>query len=234
MENMPKSHYDCLEYPKTCAPNDFWGQVRRTVNGKPLPDEQINMIFSMVRENLQFQPDDVVLDLGCGNGALAVDFFDDIQEYLGVDMSPYLVEVGEKNFQRAPTHTFRLETANDYCVSESAPERFTKVLWYGAFAYFSVDEVRELFLTLRQRFSSVERVFIGTIPETCRAKDFFKDNTMLPLDDHTTAIGRWWSREEVARLAEECGWNVTVIEMPDGFFQSHYRFNVVLTPKGQA
>ena len=32
------------EHPKTCDPEDFWGQVKRTVNGKPIPQAQIDMI----------------------------------------------------------------------------------------------------------------------------------------------------------------------------------------------
>ena len=37
--NFPK--WDYKEYPKTLPPDDFWGQVRRTVMGKPISESEI-------------------------------------------------------------------------------------------------------------------------------------------------------------------------------------------------
>ena len=38
---MEKKDYIHKEYPKTCDPNDFFGQVKRTVNGQPISEEEI-------------------------------------------------------------------------------------------------------------------------------------------------------------------------------------------------
>jgi len=229
--SMPQSHYDYLEHPKTCDPEDLWGQVRRTVNGKPISEEQLELIFSMVRTALHFEKADTLLDLACGNGALASYFFDEIHEYLGVDMSPYLIEVAKKNFENTPRYSFLENSINPYSTEEKLPERFTKILLYGAVAYLSKDELRELLTTLRTRFTHVSRFFIGTIPDRDCAKAFFQERPMLPLDDHTTAIGLWWTRHEFQTLCEDCGWTTQLVDMPQDFFQSHYRFNAVLTPK---
>ena len=72
----PKSDYFHKEYPKTLDPDDLWGQVRRTVNGKPVSDAQIALIVAAIRDGLQFSKEDVVLDLACGNGALSSYFFE--------------------------------------------------------------------------------------------------------------------------------------------------------------
>ena len=40
------------EHAKSCAPDDFWSQVKRTVAGKPVDDAQIDMIVEGVRNGL--------------------------------------------------------------------------------------------------------------------------------------------------------------------------------------
>jgi len=35
--------FDYKEYPKTLDPDDVWGQVRRTVNGKPVSEDQASV-----------------------------------------------------------------------------------------------------------------------------------------------------------------------------------------------
>jgi hypothetical protein len=228
--------YDCLEHPKTCAPDDFWGQVRRTVNGKPISREQLAMIFAMIREGLGFRRDDVLLDICCGNGALGKNFFDEIKSYLGVDLSPCLIEIAEKNFVRRPTHTFHCREFKAFCETEEAPARFTKALWYGAFAYFSRPDVAAILRLLCDRFSGIRALFIGAVPDKDKAEDFLKDRAgggELDLDDHTSAIGRWYARHELLQLLEESGWHGRVESMPESFYQSHYRFNVVCTRRDE-
>ena len=68
--NTPDKFSFYKEHPKTCEPDDFWGQVMRTVNGKPVGEEQIQMIIDSVISTLEITESDVLLDLCCGNGAL--------------------------------------------------------------------------------------------------------------------------------------------------------------------
>jgi hypothetical protein len=84
---------DFKEYPKTLAPTDFWGQVKRTVNGQAVSEEQIQMILALIRRELQLDKDDRLLDLACGNGALSQYLFADCREFLGVDFSEVLIDV---------------------------------------------------------------------------------------------------------------------------------------------
>src|SRR5687768_4849570 len=112
------------EYPKSVAPDDFWGQVRRTVNGKPVSQEHIDMIVAGIRAGLQLQPKDCLLDLACGNGALSRYFFSECAGFLGVDFSEYLISVAQKNFAR-PDYEFTVADVAAYTRSEPHPERFT-------------------------------------------------------------------------------------------------------------
>ena len=228
---MGQAWHDYLERPKTCASDDFWDQVRRTVNGKPLQQEQLDLIFCMIRQALRFQPDDVLLDLCCGNGRLGFEFFDEVREYLGVDFSRVLIEIARKNFERPPTHKFLLQSAQEYCQEAPHPEQFTKLLCFGSFSYFPEQEAHAMLSLLRRRFTSLKRLFISPVPEEDNADTFFNGREALPTDDHTSAIGRWYTRDSFTKLAESCGWKITILNMPPTSYQAHYRFSVILASR---
>jgi SAM-dependent methyltransferase len=224
---------DFKEHPKTLDPNDFWGQVRRTVHGKPVSDAQIALIVAAIRNGLQFSREDVVLDLACGNGALSSYFFDECRWLHGVDYSPYLVEVATGRFQVPGKSTFMFDDAAHYVQNEPDPGRFTKALCYGSFAYFPEADARQVLRGLRKRFVNVTRLFIGNLPDLDRARHFYppeKDYTP-ELKDHAAPIGIWRSEAEFRTLAADEGWELKASIMPPEFYAAHYRFDALLTPR---
>ena len=231
----PKADWMHKEYPKTLDPDDLWGQVRRTVNGKPVSDAQIALIVAAIRDGLQFSKDDVGLDLACGNGALSSYFFDDCRSLHGVDYSPYLIGIATKRFQVPGKSTFMVDDAVHYVQNEPDPGRFTKALCYGSFACFTEADARQVLRGLRERFVNVSRLFIGNLPDRDRAHLFYppgKDYTS-ELKDHTAPIGIWRSRAEFYTLAADEGWEITLTLMPPEFYAAHYRFDALLTPKAR-
>ncbi len=54
-DQFPK--WDYKEYPKTLPPDDLWGQVRRTVYGKPVSEDQIQMMVDAIVAGLELRPD---------------------------------------------------------------------------------------------------------------------------------------------------------------------------------
>lgn len=222
---------DFKEYPKALASDDFWGQVKRTVNGQPVSEEQIKLIVATIRNALQFQAQDRMLDLACGNGALSHSFFDDCAELYGVDYSPVLIEVAKRYFEQAPMRRFDVYDAGDYIAAEQEPERFTKVLCYGSFSYFPEQTARLVLSALSSSFSHVERVFIGNLPDIERHAAFYTDGLdhTAELKEYNSKIGIWRSEAEFLHLAADCGWRAQIQRMPAGFYAAHYRYDVLLT-----
>jgi SAM-dependent methyltransferase len=228
-EPLKKSDYK--HYPRTLAADDFWGQVRRTVNGKPVGEDQIAMITDAILAGLQLRSDDVLLDLACGNGALSSRLYEHCGALLGVDFSEYLISVAEDNFQQPPRYVYRCQDAAYYTQAEPEPERFTKALCYGSFSFFPSESSEIVLTQLRERFVNVERVFIGNLPDRDLAHLFYRQGVPAAavLDDHTEQIGTWRSRQDMTALARLCGWNASFSTMPSEFF-SDYRYDVLLTP----
>lgn len=223
------------EYPKTCEPEDFWGQVKRTVNGKPVPQEQVDMIVEAVCNGLDLSTEDTLLDLCCGNGALTTLFFARCRGGLGVDFSEYLIEVARKHFLKLQDHDFLLQDVNIFAANCTAPERFTKVLCYGSMQYIPVGRVHELLISLRKRFPGIRKVFIGNLPDRDYVHEFFGDNYQSGIENLPgSSIGVWWAPEEFRLLAESAGWYMELRRMPENYFAAHYRFDAVLSPIPEA
>ena len=229
----PKSDYK--EYPKTLDPDDLWGQVRRTVNGKPVSEAQIALIVAAIRDGLQFSKEDIVLDLACGNGALSSYFFADCCSLHGVDFSPYLIEVATKRFQVPGKSTFMVDDAVHYVQKEPDADRFTKALCYGSFAFFTEADAQQVLRGLRNRFVNVTRLFIGNVPDRDRAHLFYPPGTdyTSELKDHAAQIGIWRSKAEFHALAAEEGWELTPSLTPPEYYAAHYRFDALLTPRAR-
>jgi cyclopropane fatty-acyl-phospholipid synthase-like methyltransferase len=227
----PKSDYK--EYPKTLARNDFWGQVRRSQFGKRISETEIQTMVEAIRQGLALQQSDIVLDLACGNGALSVRLFSDCAGWLGVDFSAYLIEIAQENFERLPDYTFETAEVCEYARSAANPERFTCGLCYGSFSYLPVRSARELLQTLHRRFTGLDRLFLGNLPDKDRASLFYaadKDYA-AEIAEHTAQIGIWWSEAELRDLAEDCGWTARLSRMPPHVFNAKYRFDAILRRK---
>ena len=230
-DTQPYAKFSYDAHARTCAPDDFLGQTRRTVQGMPIPDAQIHMILDAMRHGLQLREDDVLLELACGNGALSVQMFDACQGYLGTDISEYLISVAKQHFERQPDYRFEKQGAIECVHHEPQPERFTRALCYAGFQYFSDPDAADILLTLHDHFTQLQRMFIGNLPDRARAAEFYtsREVSAAELSDPDTALGIWRTRDAFAQLAHDTGWQVEFSFMPPGFHAAHYRYDAVLT-----
>lgn len=228
---MGSSIADYREYPKILSREELWRQVRRTVRGKPVSEEQIAMIVAAIRVQLRLSDDDILLDLACGNGALGSYLIDDCALIHGVDRSEYLIEVADSQFAVPNRTMFLVDDAAHYIEHEPDPTRFTKVLCYGSFSYFSEQDAVKILTGLARRFVNVKQVLIGNLPDAARADRFYPagKDYHSELLDYTAAIGIWRSERELRDLASITGWKVEIGIMPRDFYAAHYRFDAVLT-----
>jgi SAM-dependent methyltransferase len=221
-------------HARSVAADAYWQQVRRTVNGEPVDDAQIVLIVNAIAGALSLRHDDVVLDLACGNGALSFRLFDSCAELAGVDLSPYLIEVAQRNFARPPRYRFCLGDVVSYALQEHGASVFTKAVIYGAFQYFSRSDAAVVLKALNERFSSVAKVFIGNVPDKRRIDQFYRDRTPTEteLSDHAARLGVWYSPEEFEAMGRAAGWRASCSHMPAEFHASSYRFDVTLERVG--
>jgi SAM-dependent methyltransferase len=222
------ANYDA--HARSVPADAYWAQVRRTINGEPIGEVQIMLIVDAIMTGLSLTEGDVVLDLACGNGALSSCLFEKCAGLVGIDISPYLIEVAQSVFARLPNYDFSVDDIASYVKEEGDTSRFTKALFYAGLQYFPREGAITILKSLNERFLKLERVFIGNVPNRREASRFFLDN--LPaeeeLDDPEARIGVWYFPEEVQALASACGWSASISYMPAEFYASQYRFDVTL------
>lgn len=225
------SRYPFKHHPETCAPDDMWGQVKRTVFGQPVPPDQIDLIIAAIESGLSLEPKDRLLDLCCGNGAVTGRIFAKCQGGLGVDYSDFLIEIANSRFAGRASEQYLLADAMDYVAAEARPEQFTKVLCYGAFPYFDDDTAFRLLMALHRRFTGVSRVLLGQLPDKTQLDAFYDGRARAPGVEHDPggALGIWRTPAELAGLAERAGWSAYCERMPRSFYAAHYRFDAILT-----
>lgn len=219
------------EHAKSCAPDDFWSQVKRTVAGKPVDDAQIDMIVEGVRNGLDLASGDVLLDLCCGNGALTNRMFDLCAGGVGVDASQYLIEIAERNFARPPDRLYVVGEVAAFAASTPDNNIFTKALCYGSFKYLSNETAQRLLESLHKRFAGVGAIFIGNNADKALAKSFFYNDAYKPgtEDAHDSFLGMWRSEEEFSALADRSGWRAYFSRMPATFYAARFCYDVLLT-----
>ncbi len=218
------------EHARTCAPDDFLGQTMRTVHGVPVSEEQIQMIVMAIKSGLALKPDDMLLELACGNGFLSQFLFNSCSNYLGTDISEYLISVAKKNFEILPNYQFSVKGAIDYIHLESHPEKFTKALCYAGFQYFPDRDASNILKNLFIKFSNVQTIFLGNLPDKDRAEKFYMNRrpSSEELSDSCTAIGIWRTKTEFEQLAVGAGWKVNFSIMPAEFNGAYYRYDALL------
>ncbi|MBT6460488.1 MAG: class I SAM-dependent methyltransferase [Planctomycetaceae bacterium] len=230
MSKIDTSGYFFHDHPATCDPDDFWGQVKRTVNGKTVDQRQIDLIIEGIVEGTDLKEDDYILDLCCGNGALSRYIFPVCSGGIGVDFSDFLIDVANKNFAVEGRETYLLGDVLEYASDGTDKEAITKMFCFGSFQYLPVGKIEELLRNLYTHFPNLERCFIGNLPDKSKAAEFYKSRNQPQedLEDSTSAIGFWWDSSEFKKVAESAGWRMEFGRLPQEFYASTYRFNATL------
>jgi len=223
------------KHARACDPQDFQKHVMRTVQGKPVGQAQLEMLVEGIVVGLNIEPNDVLLDLCCGNGAITDLIFAKCRGGLGVDFTPYLIEVAKTNFERPPDRLYCLSDACEYAENATHTERFTKILCYGAFQCLLESKAAGILLALRRRFANIRCVFLGNLPDLDQAASYFESkgldvSPVQELRRHDTLLGTWRTEEEVTKLASVCGWRAKISRMPPSYYGARYRFDAILIP----
>ncbi len=218
------------EYPKQFKRNEFWRQIKRTVNGEPVSEREIEMIINQICDHLDLGPSDALLDLGCGNGALASRLFSRLDRYIGIDFSDFLLEVAKEFFSPHDGIRYQIADIRDVDSYANGNEETDKVLIYGCVAYLSKEDTAELLRNLKDRLPQLKKVFVGNIPLRERANEFYSNRSVddFDLDDPTSTIGVWWEFDELIQLGSRLGYRATRHLMPSSFYGNHYRFDLLL------
>ena len=224
-------NFDHDKYARQQKDDDFWGQVKRTVNGIPVAEVQIQIIENTVTQHLGLN-NKYLLDFGCGNGALTYRFADNYERIIGIDPSNFLISIANKYFAEEKKFSFRVGESANIAEILDLKERMKieHILCYGVFPYLSQTEIDELFAEFAT-WPSLEKIYLGNLPDYDRKENFFTEYPKPEhlLRNHTSVIGHWRTLKQYMDLFKRFPeWEVCRVNTPDHFYASNYRFDLLL------
>jgi len=207
-------------------------QVGHTENGQPITDDQFNAMVDRISNELDLQPDDVLLDLCCGNGAFTRILAGHVRTAVGIDFSPALIAVAQKSSQ-ASNLTYLSGDAKNPPRETKVGDRFNKVLMNAALQHFSFSDFRSLLRDLVAQSTPDRMILLAFVPNSERRDEFeatLKPGMALRLRRlfGRDLIGHWYSRETVTRLCAEMGLQAEFLPVDSSIDGSRYRINILI------
>src|SRR5665213_859239 len=103
---MPSSKNRAFFNRRATEATSIWDQVYRTIGGIPVDDAQIKLTVDAIARGLDLGPNDYVLDLCCGNGALSERIFSLCRGGVGLDFAENMIRIAREKFERPPRETY--------------------------------------------------------------------------------------------------------------------------------
>jgi len=224
---------------------DFWDekarhadphqQVGRSLN-EAAPEARLDAIADDIARKLSLQETDTLLDVCCGNGVLTRHLASRCRHVTGVDLSP--VQVGNARSDQPANVTFR--EGNAMRLEASVREAFDKILCYFSFQYFDTyQKGRRVVHAMNERLRPDGCILLGDVPDAARRWQYYTSywsrfRHFLARMRGTNRMGKFWHREELARICDEIEADGTLLSQPDSFLHAHYRFDYLIQKKPAA
>ena len=205
-------------------------QVGKTVAGQPITADQMDALVGDIRHHLELTPDDELLDLCCGNGAVTARVAPHCRHVTGVDFSAPLLAVA--NSQYAALNVDFVQA--DVCLLPEPvrARRFDKVVMYEALQHFDAAQLGDVLDGLDRLAVRPRRMLLGSVPDARRKWNFYDTEARRAEYDARVAsgkepIGTWWKPDELQAILRLRGWRVAFAGQSPALHGVHYRFDAV-------
>jgi SAM-dependent methyltransferase len=213
--------------------SDLLYQVGKTVMGKPISSIQCKAIIASIIEGLELNSEDNVCDLCCGNGIITYDIASTVNKVIGIDSSVQFIGNARKYKSRNNIKYVcdDILNANKYMFGED----INKVILYDAIAYFSKNELIEVFNNIKNSSFKKIKIFIGSVLDKNRKFNYFNTlkrkmhyfiNYIILRKD--LGLGNWFSKKELEKIALNCGYKIKFLNQNSILHTAHYRFDAIL------
>ncbi|MDC3044658.1 methyltransferase domain-containing protein [Prochlorococcus sp. AH-736-B04] len=217
--------FDYFEKTKSYQENDYWRQVRRTIKGQPVSQEQINLIVEQITKLLDLKIDDNLLDFGCGNGALTTYFKAKVATTYGIDSSEYLIKIANKNFSTIK-NKYEIISIQKFIENRNII-KFNKFLMYGVSSFLEDNELETIFKSISRKKNII--FMIGNIRDIKSVDSFYEIKPSIKeLNSCKSSMGKWRDLNWFEKMATKYNLVMESFKMPINFYARDYYFDIIL------
>jgi cyclopropane fatty-acyl-phospholipid synthase-like methyltransferase len=229
--DMPDSYWKAfwINHARTAKSDNLQFQVLRTLNKKPVTGVQFIKILQYVTRKMKLSCNDVILDLGCGNGLFTTFFASKCKKIVGVDFAPELVaQINLEKYKNVSVYV------DDVRTIDFEEQSFEKVFIYAGLQYLSYKETIQLFKNVKRWLKRKGIFFIGDIPDIKRRWNFFNsaEREKIYFDairNDKPIIGTWFDSSWLVKLGSYADFkDIEILRQPRSFPYAHYRFDAIL------
>ncbi len=123
---------------------DYWND-KDSMSGE-FWQKQADFFVRQVRREMSFGPEDIVLDIGCGQGHVLAALAPLVKEALGMDTSSACVRTASTRYAAVPNLRFQVLPPENYLAVDAIPvTNVTRILCVSVVQYYkSLDELHAL------------------------------------------------------------------------------------------
>lgn len=207
-------------------------QVGKTEMGAAVAASQVDAIAAVLIQRLELTPEDVLLDLGCGNGLLSQALAPSVAQVVGVDFSEPLLAEAMATCHQANV-IYRKGNVAEMSPTLWLPHLPTKACCYEVVQHLDDDALRAMLLAVATGGDRDITVLIGGVPDLERQRAFYDTPERWVAYEKareagTDRMGRWWTRDELVGVAASSGFEAVTLQQPKGLYTSRYRFDALL------
>ncbi len=195
-------------------------------------------IANDIIDKVHFEPEDVVLDLCCGNAALAKYVSKVCKEIHGVDHSEHLINSAKKIKEKEGISNLSLHLSDAMNIDQLFKEDFfDKSYCYFSFQYFNKNKREQLLQKLSRVTKRKGWIFLGDIPDKTRMWNFYesprkfyreKIARMIQFKEGECDLGWWIDPKEIIQWCDRNRLSASIMPQHTSLPHAYYRFDVLI------
>lgn len=222
------------ERAATAAAEDFLSPVGHTLGGKPISNEQFEIMVAELCGLLDLQPNDRVLDLCCGNGVITQHFARIAETVIGVDFSDPLIGVAKAHHQPNNVSYYVGDALNLLKTKGVEAPKFSKIVMNGALQHFSTRDFEVLIGNILAISTENPLIVLSLVPEQSKKYIFYNTPKrwfwwMRGRIRGFDPFGSWWTQNLIENACKKFGRRCQFHSHDHRLESARYRFSVVVS-----
>jgi len=165
-------------------------------------------IFNDIDKSLQFDKEDIVLDIGCGNGEITKFIAPRVKEVILVDGAAKMLEFAHKATQNFENTEFKIIDLNKP-LNISELGAFDKIFCYSVVQY--LDDYQKFENLLREMVRALKpggKILVGDIPLADKREKYLRERRKKPLINLFGNLKHFFKKTITSLIVNNIGKNV--------------------------